>query len=211
MAFWSKKRAANGKDIVVPPPDEIPIDDPPSVAISEATPDTVNLDNNRPSVDQQAKQALGADELQKRAADSKRRMALFGSIVIIFMRSPQFRALSLAELETLIVPAFINNQFLVMETQSKENGLVAPVGVALWALVSAEVDQRLSTNLDQPIKLSQNEWRSGNIAWLVAVAGDARIISPVLQKVRETVLKGSPLKLRAKDKDGREAVRTLSS
>jgi cytolysin-activating lysine-acyltransferase len=98
-----------------------------------------------------------------------------------------------------------------VETQSKESGLVAPVGAALWAVVSAEVDRRLSTQLDQPIKLAPNEWRGGNIPWLVAVAGDARVINPTLQKFRETVLKGSPLKLRAKDKDGREAVRTLSA
>jgi hemolysin-activating ACP:hemolysin acyltransferase len=206
MALWSKKPVTNGKDIAAPPPEEIRIDRQPS----DATPDAVNTDN-RISAEDKTKQSLGADELLKRAADAKKRMALFGEIVMILMRSAQFRTLSLAELEALVVPAFINNQFLVVETQSKESGLVAPVGAALWAVVSAEVDRRLSTHLDQPIKLALNEWRGGNIPWLVAVAGDARVINPTLQKFRETVLKGSPLKLRAKDKDGREAVRTLSA
>jgi cytolysin-activating lysine-acyltransferase len=148
--------------------------------------------------------------MAQRAADAKKRLALFGEIVAIFMRSPQFRAMSVAELEGLIIPALNNNQFFVVESQSKENGVLAPVSAALWATVSAEVDRRLSSNLDQPITLAPAEWKSGDIAWLIAAAGDNRVLTPVLRQISETALKGAPVKFRTRDKNGQVAVTTFS-
>ena len=154
---------------------------------------------------------LAADELQKRAAASKQQMAAFGGIVSVLMRSPQFREQRLAELEALVVPAVVNNQYLLAEAQSKASGFVVPVGAVLWASVSAEVDRRLSENLDQPFKLAPNEWRSGDIGWLVVVVGDSRVINPMLKQLQETVLKGRPLEIRGKGKDGKEVVGTYSA
>jgi hemolysin-activating ACP:hemolysin acyltransferase len=203
MASWSKKSEINGNVS--------------EVAVSTGGQASASVQasaeghSQQASIELQAKQdPLSADELQQRAADSKKRLTLFGEIVSVLMRSQQFRGLSLAALETLVVPALISNQFFVVETQSKENGFIAPVGTALWATVSAEVDQRLSTNLDQPIRLSPNEWKSGDIAWRVAAAGDARQLNPVLQKIRDTALNGSPLKLRTRDENGRVTVGALS-
>jgi cytolysin-activating lysine-acyltransferase len=190
MALWSKKSKVNGDD---------------------ASSGKPNQTDKQPTPADQPKQVLSAEKLQQMAVAAKQQMACFGQIVSILMRTPQFRGVSLAELETLIVPALITNQFVVAEAQSKDNGFVAPVGAAFWALVSPEVDQRLSTNLDQPIKLAPNEWKSGNIPWLVTVIGDARVLNPMIQRLRDTVLKGLPLKIRAKDKEGREVVGTFSA
>jgi hemolysin-activating ACP:hemolysin acyltransferase len=219
MALWSKKREADngvteelanaigvGKHTSVEaPPQKPPADQQASVRQPPSAPEP-----QQPSIVDRP-QPLGQRELRQRAAESKNRMALFGEIVTVFMRSPQFRAMPLAELDALVVPAVVNNQFFLMETRSKENGYITPIGVALWAAVSADVDHRLSTNLDQPMKLAPNEWKSGNIAWLVATAGDARAVSPILQRFCETTLKGSPLKLRTKDKEGRTMVGAFSA
>ncbi len=158
----------------------------------------------------QAQEELSATELQKRAAASKMQLMSFGEIVSVLMRSQQFRALSLADVEALVVPAVMTGQFLVAEAQSKANGSVVPVAMALWASVSEDVDRRLSQNLDQPFRLAANEWKGGHIAWLVAVAGDQRLINPMLKKLQDTTLQGRPLKIRAKGKDGKEIVGTFT-
>jgi cytolysin-activating lysine-acyltransferase len=188
MAFWSKKREAGGSN------------SPPVAADSSAQP----LSQDQPM------NVLSAEEQQQRVVASKQQMAAFGAIVSIFMRSPAFRNLPLAELESLVVPAIATNQFLIAEAHSKENGSVTPVGAALWAEVSADVDNRLSMNLGHPLKIAPNEWKSGDIAWLIAVAGGAEVVNSILHQLRKTTFGESPLKLLARDKNGRLAVGTLS-
>ena len=87
------------------------------------------------------------------------------------------------------MPAVVNNQYLLAEAQSKASGFVVPVGAVLWVSVSAEARPRLSENLDQPFELAPNEWRSGDIGWLVVVVGDSRVINLMLKQLQETVLK----------------------
>ena len=126
------------------------------------------------------------------------------------MRSPQFRGMPLQEVEALVVPAVMSGQFLVAEAQSKSKGFVTPVAIALWATVSAEIDQRLAQDLEKPFRLAPTEWRSGDIAWLITIAGDGRIISPMLKQLQESTLKGKPLKMRVKGKDGKVTVGTFA-
>lgn len=155
--------------------------------------------------------ALTAQEAQKRAIASKHLMASFGEIVAVLMRSPPSRSMPLAEVEGLVMPAIMTGQFLVAEAQSKSNGFLTPIAAALWAQVSPEVDRRLSENLDQPVRLTANEWKSGPIPWMIAVIGDQRVIRPMLKQLQETTLKGRPLKMRVKGSEGKTIVGTFAS
>jgi hemolysin-activating ACP:hemolysin acyltransferase len=102
-------------------------------------------------------------------------------------------------------------QFLVAEAQSKTQGFLTPVAAALWAKVSKEVDQRLSQNLDAPPQLSPQDWNSGDIGWLIVLAGNVQALAPLLKQLQETTFKGRPVKMRAKAKeDGKTVVTTLS-
>ncbi|MBS0244810.1 MAG: toxin-activating lysine-acyltransferase [Proteobacteria bacterium] len=145
-----------------------------------------------------------------RAAATKRLYTAAGEIVSVLMRSPETRALTLGQLEALIGPALNTGQFLVAEAQSKADGSVAPMATVLWATVSAEVDQRLSAQPDQPFQLAPNEWRSGEVPWLVLLAGDQRLIGPMLKALQDNALRGCPLKMRTKDKNGNAIVGTLA-
>jgi len=99
----------------------------------------------------------------------------------------------------------------VAEARSKTRGFISPVAVALWAKVSKEVDKRLTESLDKPIKLAPDEWKSGDIAWLIVLAGNPQAIAPVLKKFQETTLKGQPLKMRSRTKDGKTVVSTFQT
>lgn len=154
---------------------------------------------------------LSSADMQKARDVSTRLLMRFGEVVSVLMRAPQFRELPLKHLQELVVPPLMAGQFLVAEAQSKTQGFLTPVAAALWAKVSKEVDQRLSQNLDAPPQLSPQDWNSGDIGWLIVLAGNVQALAPLLKQLQETTFKGRPVKMRAKAKeDGKTVVTTLS-
>lgn len=67
----------------------------------------------------------------------------------------------------LVVPAVTVGTYAVIDAQVKDSGASTPAAVALWATVSADVDRRMTASLAEPIRLQAQDWRSGNIPWLV--------------------------------------------
>lgn len=142
---------------------------------------------------------------------SKMTAVSFGEMVSLLMRSAHYKHYSLADLEWLLLPPIMNNQFLVIEARSKENGASIPVGLALWASVSEDVDKRLSENLDRPIKLWPDEWQSGKINWLVDMMGDDKMKQSMFQKIKSEIPKKSALKYRTMDDKGQVIVKEIIS
>lgn len=158
----------------------------------------------------QAAKQLSSDQVQKQGAASARLLFRLGEVMSVLMRAPQFRTLPLSEVQSLVVPPLSLGQFLIAEARSQSQGYVTPVATALWAKVSNEVDRKLSEGLEGPIRLAPQDWKSGDNAWLIVLAGNAQAIAPMLKKFQETTLKGRPLKMRAKNKDGKTVVRTFT-
>lgn len=188
---------------------------------------------------QGAAASLNPEELAKvQALRSKMISASFGEIVTLLMRSPHYKHYSLSDLEWLVIPALLTNQFLVVEAQMKapvaggqpegatngpipqnENDAAAsaegaapiagpriPVGLALWAKVSSEVDEKLSANLNAPVKLRPDEWRSGEVNWIIDILGDEKIMQSLYAKLKGDVFKGQTFKVRAQNKEGQRVV-----
>ena len=133
---------------------------------------------------------------------------VLGQIVSVLMRSPKHKHYSLADLEWLVLPAVLSGQFRIVA--QPQSGAPAPVGVALWANVSAETDQRLS-DLSKPARLSPDEWRSGDISWLMELVCDAHLQQAILTDLRDAIFKGTPLKMRVRGSDGRMQIATLAA
>ncbi len=142
---------------------------------------------------------------------SKMTAASFGEMVSLLMRSAHYKHYSLADLEWLVLPPLMHNQFLVVEARSKENGASVPVGLALWARVSEDVNKRLSENLDRPIKLRPDEWQSGEINWLVDMMGDDKMKQSMFQKIKSELPEKSSLKFRSMDDQGQVIVKEIIS
>jgi|SRR5262245_52717103 cytolysin-activating lysine-acyltransferase len=198
MALWSKKGKA----------EETPLPPKPSNGAGEAASKPVAAP--KATTGKEAPRQPSVDPQQAQAA-SARLLFRLGEIVSVLMRSPQFRAVPLGEIQALVLPPLMSGQYLVAEARSKSRGFITPVAVALWAKVSKEVDKRLSENLNTPIKLAPNEWKSGDIPWLIALTGNAQAIAPMLKKFQETTLKGQPLKMRSRAKDGKTVVSTFQT
>jgi hemolysin-activating ACP:hemolysin acyltransferase len=97
----------------------------------------------------------------------------------------------------------------VAEAKMQEDGLAVPVAAALWASVSAEVDRRLSSELEKPMRLRPDEWRSGDILWLISAVGEARMVPQFLKQLERTAFKGRDVKLRTRGRDGKTMVELL--
>lgn len=151
-------------------------------------------------------QPLNAEDAKKRAALAKHVAASFGEIVTLLMRSPADRQRPLQDLEWMIVPGLMTGQFAIADAQSKETGAVMTVGAVLWAFVSPDVDARLSQAGEQAPRLAPNEWRSGEIPWVVMAIGDPKVLSGLLQQLSKTVFKDKSAKIRARGADGKTVV-----
>jgi hemolysin-activating ACP:hemolysin acyltransferase len=84
-----------------------------------------------------------------------------------------------------------------------------PVEVAFWASVSAEVDRRLSADPKRPVELSNSEWQSGNIIWLLDVVAAPKVGAALVKSIREKVGSDKTIKIRAVDADKRPMIKTL--
>lgn len=143
---------------------------------------------------------LGASDAQKR------RNASFGELVMLLSASPQHRGYSLGDLEWLVAPPLRLGQFLLAEASSKDKGYLGPAAAILWADVSPDVDARLMASVDRPFRLNPQEWKCGDIRWVIEVVGDQNVAGQVLQRLVTTEWKGNAPKVRVINKDGKPAI-----
>jgi hemolysin-activating ACP:hemolysin acyltransferase len=137
----------------------------------------------------------------------------FTTVIGVLMRDVQFGNLKLRDIENLVLPAMLTGQYRVAyasvpQTKGPNAGkvLAAPAGVVMWANLSAAIDKRISQDPTKPIKIGTNEWRSGDIPWVMVVAGDRRVMSPFLKQFYATQFKGKTIKTRYYGKDGVAAI-----
>ncbi|WP_380871519.1 toxin-activating lysine-acyltransferase [Sphingomonas sp. DBB INV C78] len=80
----------------------------------------------------------------------------------LLSQSPLHRALTIGDLEWLIMPALIHQQFYIFRDGEK------PVGLALWAKCNAIAAAKLEGGMIEPAnRLTLEEWKSGDAIWLV--------------------------------------------
>ena len=196
------------------------------------------MNSGRKSKDKNAKAAngVGSDAAKTPAADAKpiaplangldhterdneaiRRMsaardasATFGEIVMLLMRTPEYRGMPLRDLEALVMPPLVNSQISVATAQSNGSGVTTPVGAILWATVSAEVAKRLASEAGKSIPLAPAEWKSGDIVWVVATAGEGRVLSEMLKQLSKREWGGKEVRVVVRPKGGEPTVATLA-
>ena len=140
----------------------------------------------------------------------------FAQVVAVLMRDPGYKNLRVTDLEWLVLPPIMAGQFRLAHTtrpkaagEVKQGGILIPVAAALWARVSPQVDKALLETLDKPVQLSSDAWTSGDITWLLAVAGDRRATPAFLKQLQENDFKGKQVKMRLRSPDGRLVISDL--
>ena len=164
-----------------------------------------------------------AEASHRRRADRQASFAeSFAQIVAVFMRDRNFRTLTIAELEWLVLPPIMVGQFALAhapmdrsaakggkDRAQPNNAALVPVAVALWARVSPGIDKALSENLDKAIRLQAADWSSGDRLWLLALAGDQRVFPRFLAQLGEKDFQGREVKMRKRTPEGKVVIQTI--
>jgi len=204
MALWSKKSTtpAPGAQAPETPPAPQAAQPPPARSEPAQPPQLMTPPPQAPAPAEATQSELSEEAKRNAAMLSKSLMAALGQIVTVLMRTAEHRAKPLTDLEWLAIPAVMTGQFAVVEAQSKANGMTTPISLMMWAFVSPEVDQRLRADPNEPIRLSPNEWKSGDILWIVEAIGEQKLLQAMLQNAVVREWNGRPANLRVRGPDG---------
>ena len=153
---------------------------------------------------------LDPDELERRGVLAKHALASLGSIVSIMMRSPNYHKNTLRDLAQYVVPAVQTAQFSVAEVRSKKTGAIEPVAMILWATVSKEIDERLTSKPSHPIQIEVSEWKSGDCPWLIDAVGPPEILARMIRELLEDPFKGKTIKTNTIGKNGEVILRQFN-
>ncbi len=118
-----------------------------------------------------------ARELPKELFDMRDKfLQRFGQVSLMLMGVPRYSSQTIADLQRLVLEPLIRDRIAIANVQKKDapqseqNGALA--GIALWASVSSEVDAKIREQIAAgvfPVRLSGDEWRSGDKVWLLDV------------------------------------------
>ena len=87
---------------------------------------------------------------------------LLGEMTWLLTQSPLHKAMQIGDLEWLVMPALINQQFYLFRDGDQ------PVGLALWAKCDPAAEKKLEGGMIEPEnRLTLEEWTSGDKIWLV--------------------------------------------
>ena len=171
--------------------------------------------NSKPVEDVPAAPAAAAPAKSPAArleAAQKNRFAQdFSRVVAVLMRAPNYKSLRISDLEWLVIPPLLAGQARVALSRFSKDGPIVPVAAAMWARVSASVDKRLSQDLESPPLLRASEWTSGDILWLMTLAGEPKALAELLPQLQQSEFKGRAVKMRVQMADGKTVVQTLSA
>gem|GEM_PF-1160802 len=143
-------------------------------------------------------------------AMSKLISASIGDMVVLMSRAPSHKHYSLADIEWMVLPPVLSNQFYISEAAHQELGTRAPLAFVTWARVSDEVDARLSDpERHGSMRLRPEEWSSGDHFWLIDLVGDPRGLSNGLHGLMDGPFKDKTVKVVTRDASGSGAVETL--
>lgn len=87
---------------------------------------------------------------------------ILGEMTWLLTQSPLHSALSIGDLEWLIMPPLLHEQFYIFRDGNR------PVGLALWAICGRDAASKLERGMIEPEnRLTLEEWVGGDQIWLV--------------------------------------------
>jgi hemolysin-activating ACP:hemolysin acyltransferase len=151
------------------------------------------------------------DKTHVGAAASKLFAASVGDMVVVLSRSPAHKHYFLADIEWMVLPAIAAGQFYIVDVIHKERGVRVPVAAVTWAFVSQEVDARLREGAGQRARLRPDEWKSGDVGWLIDAVGNGNGLDSALQWLKAGPFKERPLNLITRGEQGAPVASTLQA
>ena len=120
---------------------------------------------------------------------------MLGEITWLLSQSPIYKNLFISDLEWMVMPAILLEQFRIFY------GPKSPAAVALWANVSDETDARLRSGES---RLKANEWKGGDIPWLIELVTPFGAQDEILVDLCSSVFDNKPFNFHMAGPNGRE-------
>ncbi|MEN9855654.1 MAG: hypothetical protein RLZZ157_780 [Pseudomonadota bacterium] len=137
---------------------------------------------------------------------------LLGEMTWLLTQSPLHRAFNIGDLEWLIMPALVHQQFYTFRDGDK------PVGLALWAKCGPMAVKKLNNGMIEPEnRLTLDEWASGDQIWLVDLIAPFNTTENRHREIMMADLISGPLKGKAFSfhqtdfETGKRSVQTVSA
>lgn len=143
------------------------------------------------------------DDKTKQLAETA---AALGELTSLLIRSPELSQYRIADMDWLVVPAFVNRQFLIVRAPTPAEPIPMPSGALLWASLSSELDTLFRQNPGQRYQLTREQRTSGDCIWITDLVGDPRVWSTALDHLRTTAFKGRKVSMARKADDGTTSV-----
>lgn len=135
---------------------------------------------------------------QQPPANPKTVSHVLGEITWLFSQSPLHKNLFISDLEWMVMPAILLEQFRIFYGPNQQ-----PAGLILWGSVSDETEQRL---INHQIKLAPHEWKGGDNLWLIEMVSPFGGQDEMLADMAATVFKGKSFKYHRTGPNGPEVV-----
>lgn len=120
---------------------------------------------------------------------------VLGEMTWLLSQSAAHKHMPISTLEQRVMPAILLQQFRLFYHNAQ------PVGYAVWAFVSDEVDAALTAAVQQgkPFLLGLEQWRSGSHAWLIELIAptattENKLVQVLQQQLETTAFKDKTLK-----------------
>lgn len=117
-----------------------------------------------------------------------------GQVLGLMLASPAHRHLFLSDLEWLVIPPILLQQFRLF----RKDGRV--IGYASWAFLSAEAEARMT---EGSRRVAPADWRSGESLWLIELVAPFGGGEAMLAELREKVFVGRKPKTLRPAPDGK--------
>jgi cytolysin-activating lysine-acyltransferase len=115
------------------------------------------------------------------------RLTAIGHAVCLMSRSPMHKHLMITDIEWLVTPPIMLNQFRLWQKDGN------PVGFAFWAYLGEEAEERIVTKGIR--RLMPTDWKSGDTLWLIDFISPFGGQDEMLKELREQVHAGKKMKM----------------
>ncbi len=119
----------------------------------------------------------------------------FGKVSLAMMALPRYRHQSVGDLNHILLEPLIRDRVAIASTKpDEENNLDTLTGIAIWASVSKEVDEKIREQIKAgvfPVRLQADDWMSGDINWLLdVIAPNQKLTTAVIANFRQVIKEG---------------------
>lgn len=120
---------------------------------------------------------------------------MLGEVVWLMSQSALHKQFFIADLEWLVMTPVMLQQFRLFYDQTK------PIGVAFWATVNEEVEQRLAAGTT---RMRPQDWKSGDRLWVVEVIAPFGGAEEMVKDLKANVFPERKIKFLGVGKEGRQ-------